>query len=272
MRITLSFSPMLAVRRCSLLKPTTTAEARRFSLLELRTSRKTRATATTRGTISSVSVRYSALARHNRPRPWEAAEPGEISSQRQDAGECHQLDGVRRTRARQQLPQDAEHGLRYADRPHRSVEIAALVTLTFGRWLHAWQHAERAGDPYAERQRKVGVTVDLPQVPLTGDDRDHQANQIERRKNSDRAPGEGVADAPVERVGLVFGEAQDVGFRLNAGKFTAQSGNTGTGQYDPEPRGHAPVEAVLEQIERQRAGRDEEYPDPDRPVREAVAY
>ena len=39
---------------------------------------------------------------------------------------------------------------------------------------------------------------------------------------------------------------------------------------DAEPQRHARVEAALEQIERQRPGRDEEDENPDRPVIESV--
>ena len=38
----------------------------------------------------------------------------------------------------------------------------------------------------------------------------------------------------------------------------------------PSQQRHARVEAVLEQVEGQRPGRDEEHEDPDRPVRQPV--
>ena len=42
-------------------------------------------------------------------------------------------------------------------------------------------------------------------------------------------------------------------------------------QHHRQPERHSPVEAVREEIEGQRPGRDEEHPDPDGPVRQPVA-
>ena len=55
------------------------------------------------------------------------------------------------------------------------------------------------------------------------------------------------------------------------GGIAAQPGDAGHEHHDPQPGGHAPVEAALEQVERQRGGDDEADPDPDRPVRQPIA-
>ena len=86
----------------------------------------------------------------------------------------------------------------------------------------------------------------------------------------DFAPRERVADAPVERVRPIFGEPDDVRPRLDARQPSAQPRDARPDHHRPEPQRHARIEAALEQIERERAGGDEEHPDPDRPVREAV--
>ena len=46
--------------------------------------------------------------------------------------------------------------------------------------------------------------------------------------------------------------------------------DAGADEHDAEPQRHPRVEAALEEIEGQRAGRDEEDEDPDRPVIESV--
>src|SRR6266513_1256120 len=58
---------------------------------------------------------------------------------------------------------------------------------------------------------------------------------------------------------------------LDAGQSAAQPGDPGADEDRPEPERHARVEAAIEEIEGERAWRDEEDPDPDRPVRDAIA-
>ena len=47
---------------------------------------------------------------------------------------------------------------------------------------------------------------------------DGEADQI--------APGNGVADASIKRIGFVFGEPEDVWLRLDAGKLSEQTGDS----------------------------------------------
>ena len=86
----------------------------------------------------------------------------------------------------------------------------------------------------------------------------------------DLAPRERVADAAVERVRTILGEADDVRTRLDARQLAAQTGDAGADEHRPEPQRHPRIEPAIEQVERQWAGRDEEHPDPDRPVREPI--
>ena len=90
-------------------------------------------------------------------------------------------------------------------------------------------------------------------------------------KVTHRAPRKRVADASVQRVRPVFGEADDVGRRLDTRQLAEVPRNPGAGQHDAQPRGHAPVEAVREQVEGEGPGRKEERPDPDRPVVQPIA-
>ena len=46
-----------------------------------------------------------------------------------------------------------------------------------------------------------------------------ESGKVEQREIEQRIPGEGVADAAIERVGPVFSEAQDVGRGFGAGEL-----------------------------------------------------
>jgi hypothetical protein len=98
-----------------------------------------------------------------------------------------------------------------------------------------------------------------------------QAGDVEHREGDHLTPGQRVTDSAVQRIRTVFREPDDVRRRLDAGQTPAQAGDPRAGQDHAEPERHAAVEPSLEQIERQRTGRDEEHPDPDRPVRQTVA-
>ena len=102
------------------------------------------------------------------------------------------------------------------------------------------------------------------------DDGHDEAGDVQQRERDRLAPGQRVADAAIERVRAIFGEADDVGPGLDAGQAAEQAGDAGAEQDDREPERHPAVEPALEQIERQRPGRDEEHEDPDRPVRQPV--
>ena len=101
-------------------------------------------------------------------------------------------------------------------------------------------------------------------------DGDDEAGDVQHGEGDHLAPGERVADAAVERVRPILGEADDVGLRLHAGQPAAQPGDAGADEDGAEPERHPRVEAALEQVEGERTGRDEEHEDPDRPVIEPV--
>jgi hypothetical protein len=94
---------------------------------------------------------------------------------------------------------------------------------------------------------------------------------VEHGVGDDFAPGKGVADAAVERVGPVLVEAEDVRGVLDAGQLAEPPGDARADQDERQPGHDLAIRAVGEQRERDRAGGDEENPDPDRPVRQAVA-
>ena len=98
-----------------------------------------------------------------------------------------------------------------------------------------------------------------------------QPGDVQHRKSNDLAPRERVAHAAIERVGPIFREPNDVGRGSTPGSRPRQAGDSGADQHGAEPQRHPAIETAFEQIEGQRPGRDEEHPDPDRPVREAVA-
>ena len=79
-----------------------------------------------------------------------------------------------------------------------------------------------------------------------------------------------VTDAAVQRVGTILGEPDDVRRRLAAGQLAEQAGDRGSDDYDSKPSHQSPIEAMLEQVERERAGRNEKHEDPDWPVVESV--
>src|SRR5262249_46340052 len=123
---------------------------------------------------------------------------------------------------------------------------------------------DRAGD------REIPVTVQLFESPMVRRDRDEEPDDVQERESDRLAPRKGVADAAIQRVWTILRETDDVGLRLDAGQTAAKAGDPGPDEHDAEPRRHARVESALEEIERQRARRDEEHENPDGPVVEAV--
>src|SRR5262249_62396244 len=111
---------------------------------------------------------------------------------------------------------------------------------------------------------------DLPEIPVTSGNRDHQPGDVQHGERDHFAPRERVADASVERVRAILGEADDVRPRLDAGQPAAQSRDRRADEHSAEPQRYPRAEAALEQIEGERTGRDEENEDPDRPVIEPV--
>ena len=133
-----------------------------------------------------------------------------------------------------------------------------------------FQQVERTDHPDRARDREVAHVVELSQLPAAGRHGVGQTGGVEQREGHHFAPGGGVADAPVQRVRPVLGEADDVGRRLASGQAAAQPGNAGPQQDEPKPHRHAAVEAVREEVEGERPRRDEEDENPDRPVIETV--
>ena len=81
-----------------------------------------------------------------------------------------------------------------------------------------------------------------------------------------------VADAAVERVRAILGEADDVGPRLDARQLAQAARRCPVpSRTTRHPRRHPGVEPLLEQREGHRAGGDEEDEDPDRPVVQPIA-
>ena len=134
----------------------------------------------------------------------------------------------------------------------------------------ARQQPERAEHQDRKAERRVGVEVDLLHVPCAGRGGDGECHEVERGEADGGVPGEGIADAAIERVGLVLVKAQDVGLGFDAGQAAAQAGDACTHQHHREPEQMADVRASGEERERKRAGREEEDGNPQRPVREAV--
>src|SRR6185436_15588964 len=99
--------------------------------------------------------------------------------------------------------------------------------------------------------------VDLPQPPFTRRYRPHEPGDVEHREGHDRTPRERVTDPPVEWVRPVLGEPDDVRRGFYPGQLACEAGDPGADEDDGEPRRHPPVEAVREEVERQRTRRDE---------------
>jgi hypothetical protein len=118
---------------------------------------------------------------------------------------------------------------------------------------------------------KIRDVVELPHPPRPGRDGDDQPADIEHGERNHLAPRERVADAAIQRIRTVLGKTDDVGAGLDAGQSAAQPGDSRADQDRAKPERHARVEAMLEQVERQRPWSNEEDPDPDRPVGEPVA-
>src|SRR6266851_3623489 len=85
------------------------------------------------GEMTSRSVRDSELTWHDGPRASQPTQPGKVADKRQDAEEHAELDGVEDPVLREDLPHEPQHGLRPADGPDRSVEVAAFVSLALRR-------------------------------------------------------------------------------------------------------------------------------------------
>ena len=193
-----------------------------------------------------------------------------MADEREDADEHDELDAVARAGLGQHLPQQPEHRLRDRDRPHRSVEVAALVSFSLGRSPDARQIAKRAEQPHRSGDREIGDLVHLLQAPLARQDGVGEAGDVQHRERDDLSPRGRVADAAIQRVRAILGEANDVRPRLAARQTAAQAGDRRADQHHTQPDEQARIEAALEEIERQRPWRDEEHENPDRPVIEPV--
>jgi Family of unknown function (DUF5924)/Protein of unknown function (DUF2914) len=210
------------------------------------------------------------LTGNDRPGARQPSEAGEVPDEGEYADEHRELECVGAARVRQHLPQQPEHRLGDRHRPDGAVEVAALVSFTLRGRLDTRQSTEGAERPNGPREREISQVVDLPQVPTAGDDRHQQPGDVQRRESNCFTPRKRVADTAVKRVRLVLREPDDVRAGLHAGQAAAQARDAGGGHHGAEPQRHPVIEAVLEQIERQGTGRDEEDKDPDGPVIEPV--
>jgi len=170
----------------------------------------------------------------------------------------------------QGFPEDEEDGLGDGDGPDGAVEKAALMAFSPGGITDAGQPAARAAEEYDGAEGEVDEAVDLLHVPDAGDGGEDEAGEVEQGEVEGGVPGEGVADAAVEGIGAVLVEAKDVGSGLSAGQLAAQAGDAGSDEDDGHPGPVGPVKAAGEEGECEGAGGEEEDPDPDGPVTEAV--
>ena len=184
----------------------------------------------------------------------------------QDRDEDDELGEVRGAGVGEDLPEEHKDCLGAGHGPDGAVEVAALGAFAEGGTADTGEFAESAEEEDQDAERGVGVVVDLLEVPGAANYGDDKPGQVEEGKAQDGVPGKGVADAAVERVGLVFVEAQYVGAGFCAGKASAEGGDAGSNQDDSEPDKIARVHAVREKAEGERAGGEEEDPDPDGPV------
>ena len=76
-----------------------------------------------------------------------------------------ELDGVSPAGMGQAPPEHPQDGLRDADRPHGTVEVAPLVALALSGRLHPRQQSERPQHPDRDDDRKVGRVVHLAKPP-----------------------------------------------------------------------------------------------------------
>src|SRR2546423_15269242 len=84
-------------------------------------------------TDRATSIRHGALTGHDGAGPWRASKPREIACERQNAYEDYELNRIRESTSRQQFPHQAQDGLSQTHRPYGTIEIAAFMTLSFGR-------------------------------------------------------------------------------------------------------------------------------------------
>ena len=223
--------------------------------------------------VSQYSVRHRELARNDRPGARQQAAPREVADVGEDADEDDELDRVGRC-ASAAGPSRARRGSAARSRPPRPIRRSSAARGLRPRSTASRAAAGRTHRAPTPRRRSESTrrrsSCRSRHVPV--DDGDDQPGDVQHGKRDHLAPGERVADAAIDRVGTILGEADDVGLRLDAGKAAAQARRC------PVPTSTAASQSAIrvskplrEEIERQRPGRDEEHPNPDRPVRQPVA-
>ena len=125
-----------------------------------------------RDLIGSSLIRDGTFPRHDGPSSGKHTASGQVAYECQNPNEDSEFHSVRRSGAGQQFPHHAEYRLGQAHGPHRTVEVAPLVSFSFGRGLNARQPAESAGNPDGQSERKIGppVNINLPQFHFSADD------------------------------------------------------------------------------------------------------
>ena len=101
------------------------------------------------------------------------------------------------------------------------------MTLTLGRKFYARQSANETEEPDSDRHWKVSRVVKLTEHPFTRNHRDHETSEINQPKGKDSAPGKCVADSPVQGVGPVFRETDNVRPRLATRQLPSVPSDTG---------------------------------------------
>jgi len=160
--------------------------------------------------------------------------------------------------------------LRGGDRPDGAVEVAALHAFGPGGGAYTGQLADGAEKQNDGAEGDVGVVVNLLHIPDAGEGIDEDASQVEEGKVECGVPGEGVADAAIEGIGLVLVKADDVGAWLRAGQLAAKARDACAEEDGGEPGQIAPVKTTGKERKGEGAWGEEKDRDPNGPMAEAV--
>ncbi len=146
------------------------------------------------------------------------------------------------------------------------------MALASCRTFHPGQSSGRTEHPERPRNRKVPEVVHFLQPPLANDNRISESCRIQYRERNDFAPRRGVAHAAIQRVWPIFREADDVGPWFAAREAASHARGRRADKNQRQPRQHTTIspKALLDEVEDQGAGGNEEDEYPDRPVQEPI--
>ena len=186
---------------------------------------------------AAISPRRRVSPGHDRTRARQPAATREVADVREDADEDRELQRVRRpaSAAAPSRAATAPAARRTPPRPSRRSSGArgprsSVDGFTRGSRPSSAEQPDRAG------HREIGHVVDLPQLPAPVTIATTRPGDVQHRERDDRAPRERVADAAVEGIRLILGEADDVRRGLDAGQLAAQARDAGADQHDAEPQ------------------------------------